>query len=92
MWALGPSPFSKTPAPAFKSELYALNERKRWGSEREKQGQGPQNMAPAAHMAGLSHLNPKFSHYHMGHGLYLLKFTCISNKILFSDECEKFFH
>lgn len=27
----GPSPFSETPAPAFKSQLHALNERKRWG-------------------------------------------------------------
>lgn len=58
----GPSPFWETPAPAFKSELHALNERKRWGSESERQGLDPQNMAPETHMADFSQTTFEFKH------------------------------
>ncbi len=87
----GPSPFSKTPAPAFKSELHALNERKRWGSEGEKQGLGPQNMAPEAHMAELSQPTAEPVCQPDVSGLESLKTTCIWEKKLFSRETKKFF-
>lgn len=46
-----------------------MNERKSWGSEGERQGPGPQSMAPEAHMAELSLPMPEIMPYSRVHGL-----------------------